>query len=256
MRANLIFYSFLLVLAVASTQVGAYFNATYLATTVFLTNSTTAHVVESTQLLISNDSMATYNQYRQAFDLSLDDWRRAIDSPFLRQHVLNPKGSISNFTFLPGPIVPTGITGGYASLTMSYDASNVTDVMAVAPRKFEYTFNSSAFNFLHTASGQSLLGNARLTFTLPVGTEIIAVYPLPDYPQPNSVGKYNSTTFSWFSGEPLQQFSFTYLMTETPQQEVLQYFSELYSNYTMEIYGIVALIIVSIATYIYIKVFR
>ena len=39
---------------------------------------------------------------------------------------IHPKASISNFTFLPGPIVPSGTAGGYASLTMSYDAANVT----------------------------------------------------------------------------------------------------------------------------------
>jgi hypothetical protein len=137
MKSSLALYSFALLLAIASSQVSAYFNATYLATTVFLTNSTTAHIVESTQLFVSNESMATYNQYRQAFNLSLDDWKRAIGSPFLTQHILNPKGSIFNFTFLPGPIVPTGTTGGYASLTMSYDAHNVTNVMLISPRKFE-----------------------------------------------------------------------------------------------------------------------
>ncbi len=256
MKASLTLISFVLLLASAQLQVSAYINATYLSTTVFLTNSTTAHVVESTQLFISNSSTSTYNQDRQAFNLSLNAWQKVIVSPFLAEHVFNPKGSISNFTFLPGPIVSGGITGGYASLTLSYDAHNVTNVVAIAPRKFEYAFNNTAFNFLHTAGGQSLLPNTRLAFMIPAGTQLESVYPLPDYPQQNTVGKYNSTSFAWFSGEPLQKFAFTYITSQTPQQEVVQYFNDVYKKYTSLVYAAMALILIAIAVYIYIKVFR
>jgi hypothetical protein len=256
MRIGLPLVSFVLLLISSQLQVCAYINATYLTTTVFLTNSTTAHVVENTQLFISNSSVTTYNQDRQAFSLSINDWQKVISSPFLVQHVFNPKGSISNFTFLPGPFVPAGTSGGYASLTMSYDAHNITNVVAIAPRKFEYSFNATSFNYLHTAGGQSLLPNTRLTLTIPGGTQVESVYPLPDYPQQNSVGRYNSTSFAWFSGEPLQKFAFVYVTTLTPQQEVVQYFEMIYNSYRIFVYAAIALILVLVAAYIYVKVFR
>jgi hypothetical protein len=255
MRVNIAF-AFLIMLILAAPQVSASFNATYLATNVFLSNSTNAHVVENIQLYISNSSTSAYIQDRQAFNLSLNDWQKAIGSPFLVEHILNPKGSISNFTFLPGPLTSTGNGGGYASLTMSYDTSNVTSVVAIAPRKFEYSFNSTVFNFLHTASGQNLPANAKLTITVPSGTQIMQIYPLPDSPQQNSVGQYNSTSFSWFSGEPLKKFTFTYVITETPQQEVIQYFEYIYGTYTNLIYLLILLAIVAIGIYGYMKIFR
>ncbi|MGA3020676.1 MAG: hypothetical protein ABSD68_01875 [Candidatus Micrarchaeales archaeon] len=255
MRGHIAF-AFLIILLATIPQVNAYFNATYLTTTVFLTNSTTARVVESIQLYIGNSSVSAYNQDRQAFNLSLNDWQKAIGSPFLVEHILNPKGSISNFTFLPGPLALVGNGGGYASLTISYEAYNVTSIIALAPRKFEYTFNSTVFNFLHTASGQSLPTNAKLTITVPIGAQIAAIYPVPDSPQQNSVGQYNSTSFSWFSGEPLKKFTFTYIVTETPQQEVVQYFNYIYSTYTSLIYMLILLAIVAIGLYIYVKIFR
>lgn len=258
MRAPLVFAAFFLLSTLAVGSVEAYFNATYLSTTVFLTNSTSAHVVEGVQLYVSNASISTYNQDRQAFNLSLGNWQKVIgSSPFLTQHILNPKSSISNFTFLPGPITPSGTGGGgYASLTMSYDAQNVTSVVSIAPRQFEYSLNSSVFNFLHTASGQSLLSSARLTITVPNGTQVVTVYPLPDFPQPNSFGQYAGTSFSWYSGEPLQNFNFIYIVTETPQQEVVQYFSSIFTDYTTLIYVLIILAVVAIAAYFYFRIFR
>jgi hypothetical protein len=172
------------------------------------------------------------------------------------EHILNPKSSISNFTFLPGPIVPAGNGGGYASLTMSYDAHDVASVNSVAPRQFEYSLNNSIFNFLHTASGQSLLPNTRLTITVPNGTQVVSMYPLPDSPQPNSFGKYSGSSFSWFSGEPLQGFNFIYIVTQTPQQEVVQYFNSVYSNYRTLVYALIMLVVAAIVIYVYIKIFR
>lgn len=254
MRHSLVLVVLLLAVSLVQHSASAYFNATYLTTTVFLTNSTSAHVVESVQLFVSNSSMATYNQDRQAFNLSLTSWQGAVMSPLLAQHILNPKGSISNFTFLPGPLVP-GANGGYASLTMSYDAQNVTNFVSVAPRKYEYTFNDSAFNYLHTASGQSLLPSTRLTFVVPSGTEVLSVYPAPDYPQPNSVGQYNSTSFAWYSGEPLSKFAFVYIMTETPQQEVINYFNGIYNNYRILVYLVILIALAGMGYYTYTRIF-
>ncbi len=257
MRASLALLSFFLLGLIATGSVSAYFNVTYLSTRVVLTNSTTAHVIEGVQLYVSNGSIATYTQDRQAFNLSLESWQKVIgESQYLTQHILNPKSSISNFTFLPGPITPAGGGGGYASLTMSYDANNITSFVSVAPRKFEYRINSSIFNYLHTASGESLFPNARLTLTVPNDTQVVAVYPLPDFPQPNSFGQYSGGSFSWYSAEPLQNFNFVYIITQTPEQEVVQYFNNLYRNYGTLIYLLVVVAVVAIAAYLYFRVLR
>ncbi len=257
MRAKLVLASFLLLVALTTGSASAYFNATYLSTTVFLTNSTSAHVIEGVQLYVSNASIATYTQDRQAFNLSLDNWQKVIGgSPFLTQHILNPKSSISNFTFLPGPITPASDGGGYASLTMSYDANNVTSVISVAPRQFEYRINSSVFNYLHTASGESLFANARLTIEVPNGTKIVSIYPLPDFPAPNSNAQYSSSSFAWYSAEPLQNFNFEYIITQTPEQEVVQYFNNVYSQYGTLIYLLIIVAVVAIAAYLYFRVLR
>ncbi len=256
MHKSLVFVAFLLAAVMLQSGVHAYFNETYLSTTVTLSNNTAAHVTESVNLYVSNSSIAQYNQYRQAVDLTLSGWQQALGSGLVVQHILNPRASISNFTLLPGPLVFSG-NGGYAALTMSYYANNVTDVANIAPRKFEYSFNSSVFNFMHTASGQSLFPASRLVVVLPGGASLVSVYPAPDSPLANVSGEYgNSSVFTWDSGEPLQKFSFVYVITETPQQEVLRYFNYVYDNYTMLVYALAALVLAAIVAYIYVKVLR
>ncbi len=250
-------FAFFVLLLMSAGNVHASFTDTNLSTTVFLTNSTTAHVVEGIQLYISNTSVSAYDQDRQTVNSTLTQLQTVIgNTPFLAQHILNPKSSIRNFIFLPGPVIPAANGAGYASLTMSYDVPNVTSVVSIAPRQFEYSFNGTVLNFLHTSSGQVLLANTRLTIMVPNGTQIVNIFPLPDYPQPNSFGKYNGTSYSWFSGEPLNNFNFVYITKQTPQQEVLQYFSGVYNRYGTLIYALVALAIIAIAFYIYTKVFR
>ena len=255
MRKSLSIAAFLMATFILQYGVSAYFNATYLSTTVSLSNSTTAHIVETITLYVSNSSIATYNQDRQAVNLTLNGWQQAVGSSLFSEHIYNPRGSISNFTYLPGPRTSSG--GGYATLTMSYYASNVTTVTDVAPRKFDYAFNNTVFSFMHTASGESLFSDSALKIIIPSGASLVSVYPAPDSPLPNALGGYaNSTTFSWNSGEPLQKFTLVYVTTETPQQEVLRYFSGLYESYTDAIYALVAVAIVAIVAYVYAKTFR
>lgn len=256
MRNGLLLSALFLFITLASGSVSASFNVTYLSTTVFLTNSTTAHIVEGVQVYVSGSSVSLYNLDRQALNLSLSKWQQVIGSSYLAEHVSNPKGSINNFTFLPGPVIAAGNGTGYASLTISYDANNVANVTSIAPRQFEYMINSSIFSFLHTASGQTLLPNTRLTITVPNGTQIASIYPLPDSPQPTSFGKYTGTSFSWYLGEPLNGFNFAYIVKQTPEQEVLQYFSNIYDNYTTFLYVLIILALAAIGVYAYTKFSR
>lgn len=257
MRRTLALAAFIFAAVMLQHGAQAYFNATYLTTTVYLGNTTTAHVVETISLYVSNSSVATYNQDRQAVNLTLNGWQQVVGSSLFAEHIFNPRGSISNFTYLPGPLVPSSSGGGYATLTMSYHSVNVTSVVNIAPRKFEYRFNSTVFSFLHTAGGQSLFPASRLNIIIPAGASLVSVYPAPDAPQPNALGGYgNATTFSWNSGEPLQKFTFAYTIMQTPQQEVVSYFSGLYRNYTVAFYALAAFVAAAIVAYIYFKTFR
>ncbi|VVB76879.1 Uncharacterised protein [uncultured archaeon] len=257
MRKSLMLAMFLVFMLVMQPRVNASFNVTYLTTSVTFTNSTTAHVVEMIDLHATDASVGQYQQYRQAFNLSLSDWQQGIGSSLMVQHIINPKSSISNFTFLPGPMSISG-HDGYAVLTLNYYAKNVTSMAVIGPRKFQYAFNATSFSFMHTASGQSLFPNAKLVLTTPAGSSLISVYPAPDFPQPNKQGAYadSNNTFTWSSGEPLQKFTFVYVTTETPQQEVVNYFTSIYQGYSALIYAAAALILAAIIIYIYIKVAR
>ena len=246
----------LIPLCLLSTNVFAYINVAYLNTTVILNKSTTAEVVETLLVNMSNSSAGLYLQDRQSINLTLGDWSYVLHTNLLIQHITSPNGSISDFTFLPGPIIDRNNRTAQAMLTMRYYASNVTTVKNIGPRKFDYTFNSAALDFEHVASGDALPQNARLNIIIPAGTRVISAYPEPDYPYPSFVGNYgNTTTFSWYQGEPLSEFKFSYLETESLQDEVINYFANLYANYTQQIYLVIIILAGILAVYIYVKVF-
>ncbi|MGC8662258.1 MAG: hypothetical protein ACP5RT_00510 [Candidatus Micrarchaeia archaeon] len=247
----------LLVLAFAILEVNAYFNVTYLNTTVILENNTNAHVTEVITIFMSNSSVEQYIRYRQAINLTLSNWNSALGTNYLIEHIINPNSGIFNFTFFPGSVMMNANGSGQAYLTMDYYVGNVTTRQMVAPRKFEYKFNSKVFSFMHTASGEALYPNSRLNIIVPKGAQIISIYPTPDYPSISAFGTYNGyTEFSWLYGEPLEKFSFIYILTETPQQEVLNYFNSLFKEYGLEIYVLFAVIILSIIIYLYLKTVR
>ncbi len=243
-----------LALALFMLEVNAYFNVTYLNTTVILQNSTKAHVIEVVTLFMSNSSVPQYMQYRQAINLTLSNWDNALGTSYLIEHIINPSSSISNFTFLPGPVMRDINGSGIAYLTMNYYVGNVTTVRVVAPRKLEYTFNDKVFNFMHTASGEALYANSRLNIIIPKGAQIVSIYPAPDYPAISAFGNYTGyNEFSWFYGEPLTKFSFSYIVTESLQQEVVNYFANLFKKYGTIIYITIAIIILAAIIYLYFK---
>jgi len=229
----------------------AYFNVTRLITTVYLGNSTSAQVSETIDVFVSNSSINQYIRDRSAVNQTLSNWQAVLNTHLLIEHIFNAKYSIKNFTLLPGPISMQG-NNATAYLTMEYTALNVTNIKEIAPRKFEYTFNDSAFNFEHTASGQQLFQNATLIFVIPKGAKVVMpIYPLPDYP----TGNYeNATKFSWFEAEPLNDFSFSYIITESLQQEVINFFANAYTEHTLYFYLTIAVILVLIAAYAYTKI--
>ncbi len=229
----------------------AFYNITFVNTTVILSGNSSAHVIETFNLYVSNASVLQYTQNRDAIGLSLSDWQNILYTNLLTQHIVSQKRSTYGFTFLPGPLV-SQFGGGQALLTMSYDVNNVTTVRNIAPRKFEYTFNDSVFNFIDTVNGQALPSNVRLNLVIPERSQILMVYPLPDLPSPSSLGDYkNLTTFSWFSGEPLSQFSFSFVSTQSLQGEVLGYFSSIYNAYKIVLYAILIAAIAAILIYVY-----
>ncbi len=234
----------------------AYYNITYTNTTVLFNGNQSAHVVEQFTLFVSNSSYSQYLSNRNAVGLSLNYWQNILYTNQLVEHIVNSGHSISQFEFLPGPLA-TGPTGGVATLTINYYINNVTLVTNTAPRRFEYTFNDSLFNFENTANGQALPNAVRLNFIIPHGATAVAIYPLPDSPQLNFISNStNVTSFSWYSGEPLSGFTFQYITTQSLQAEVLQYLQNVYSSYTAELYLTLIVAIVLIGVYSYLKIVR
>lgn len=245
---------FPLFMALLFSNAHAYFNITQVNTTMVLSqNTTSADVIETFSLYMSNQSVQAYAQDRSAYNLSLADWQNILQSSELTPHILNPKGSVSKLTFLPGSIIPHG-TGADALLIMTYTINNVSTVNEIAPRKFEYTFNDSVLNFEHTASGEALPQNIRFTLVIPKGARVVSISPLPDSPPPNFVDNYtNVTAFSWYAAEPLYHFTFSYLITQSLQQEVASYFSNIYSHENVYIYAVIVVLLVLLAIYIYVR---
>ncbi len=228
-------FSAIAVLLLLAGSLSAYMNVTYLNTTVILNQNTSARVVEIFSIYVSNSSVSQYIQDRQAINPTVTSWQQALNTNLLVEHILNPMSSVYNFKILPGPIQPS-LNGGNAKLEISYYVSNVTGAMQIAPREFMYSLNDSVFNYLHTASGEALPVNARLNIILPQGASIVSLYPLPDYPQFSFIGNYSGISeVSWFSGEPLSNLSLKYVTYQSLETEVLQYFSGVYSQYSLEI---------------------
>ena len=251
-RLHLLFIP--LVISFMFSSASAYFNVTGFNTTVVLSyNTSTARVIETFYIYMSNSSVNAYAQDRSAYKLTLSDWQNILKTSQLTPHILNPKASASNLTFLPGSLIPSG-SGADALLLLSYTMANVTTVSETAPRKFEYTLNDSVFNFEHTVSGEALPTGTRLTIIIPRGSQVISIYPLPDSPPPNFVGNYsNVTAFSWFAAEPLSKFSFSYITQQSLQTEVADYFSSIYTQDRALIYIATFLLICVLIAFIYIK---
>ncbi len=247
----IIFISFFYVLS----SVYGYYNITNINTTLILNLNQSAHVVEVFTVYVSNASLSSYQQTKDAIGITLSDWQKIIYNGGLTQHILGSGHSVYDFAFLPGPLVSIP-GGGYATLTMNYYVKNATSIKNIAPRKFEYTLNDSIFNFQAVQNGQILPSNLRFNIIIPKGSQIVTLYPLSDSPKPNFIENYtNDTIFSWYTGEPLSQFSFQYVVTESPQTEVVDYFNNLYKEYTFEIYIISGVILIVIIVYIYKKTF-
>lgn len=246
----------LLALGLLATNAYASMNITYVNTTVFLNQSSTAKVVETFLVKMTNSTVPTYLSDRQAINLTIGEWRQALSTDLLIQHVFNPNSSIKDFTFLPGPIISNNGQTAYAIITMSYIAYNITTVQNIGPRKFDYLFDSSALNFEHTASGEALPTDLRFNIVIPKGSEVSDLFPEPDYPYPNSEGTYNNDTLiSWDEGEPLSGFTFSYIVTQSLQDEVTAYFVNMYNGYTQQIYLVTIILAGMLAVYIYAKVF-
>ncbi|MDE1870713.1 MAG: hypothetical protein KGI06_00550 [Candidatus Micrarchaeota archaeon] len=229
-------------------------NASYtvknLNVTLVLNTNTSAQVTEVIRLSISNESVSQYSVDRAALNLTLSDWR-AIIGPIVTDHIINPNSSVYNFKFFPGPVTRTG-SGNYANITLLYSVSNVTFVNRIAPREYEYKFNSRIFNFEHGVSGEVLNPSTELTVILPHDGKIVSVYPIPDLPPYAFTTQYkNVTIISWLYGEPLSTFTLVYTIKESMPAEVEGFFTALYNGLGIYTYVIIALAVVLSVLYIY-----
>lgn len=255
-------FSFAMLLFLFLGNAHAYYNITFINTTLVLNSNQSARVIETMDIFISNSSVAQYIQSRNAVGTTLSYWQSLLYTKLLTEHIVNNQHSIYGFSFLAGPLL-SSYNGGTALLTMDYYVNNVTTANIIAPRSFKYVFNDSVFNFEHTTggpNGQTLPNNARLTIIIPKGARVVSIYPQPDSPSPNFVGNYTDVTaFSWDTGEPLSQFSFSYITTQSLQQEVLAYFSGIYKGgksfyiNNKVLFYLVAVILIVAAAYVYIR---
>ena len=237
---------------VVMANVYAYYNVTYINTTMVLNQNQSARVIEDFSVYVSNSSVSQYILDRAAGGLNISYWQNILYTHALTEHIVSRRQSIHNLVFLPGSLVQSD-GGGTAVFTMSYYVNNVTTMKNIAPREFEYTLNNSVFNFEQTASGQALPQNTKLNIMIPSGAQVISIYPQPDAPRPNFIGNYTNTTkFSWYSGESLQKLTFEYATRETLEEEVLGYFRGVYKTYSDILYaiGIIALVLGIVYAYL------
>lgn len=242
-----------LLLALVPANAYASYSVTHLNVTVGLNKNTSAQVTEVFTVVVSNSSVSQYSTDRIALNLTLSDWQQLMGQTLV-QHIISPTAGVYNFKFLPGAITSNG-TANVAYILMSYNVANVTTVNQTAPRTFYYRFNSRVFNFQHGASGQVLSPNTSLTFVLPSGAGIKSVYPLPDAPASAFTNDYaNITRISWFYGEPLSKFTFTFTIIEGLQAEVLQFFESVYNFFGVFTFVIIIAVILLFIVYTYLRV--
>lgn len=228
----------------------ATYNVTHINVHVYLQPNTSAHINETVIFMISNQSISQYQTDRIALNLTLSQWQGLIGQQ-LTEYIINPRGSIYNFALLPGPAVQ--VYGAYkAEMVLSYDVNNVTTVNQTSPRVFVYTMKPSVLNFEHGASGEILSPNATLNITIPAGSKINSVYPVPDYPPYGITNDYaNVTNVAWFYGEPLSRFELVFQTNQSIRSEVTAFFAKVYQTLGIYSYIIVALVILIFILYVY-----
>jgi hypothetical protein len=229
-------------------------NASYtvknLNVTITLNPNTSAQVVESLQVDISNVSVSQYSTNRAALNLSLSNWQSLI-GPLLVQHVISPNSSVYNFKFLPGPVSKQN-GQNVANIILVYYVKNITSVNETAPRVFQYKFNPRFFNFEHGASGEVLTPNTTLTMIIPQSGTITTAYPIPDLPPYVFTTNYKNTTkVSWLYGEPLSKFTLIYWVPQSIPAEVEGFFTAIYRTLGLFTYIIIAVAVILFILYVY-----
>lgn len=228
----------------------ASYNVTNINVNVYLNQNTSAHVNETLQVTITNQSIQQYQTSRVALNLTLSQWQGLIGQQLV-EHIINPRGSIYNFVLLPGPAVQDGPIYK-AALVLSYDVSNVTTVNQTSPRVFVYTLRPNVFNFQHGASGEVLSPDTTLNITIPSNARIRSVYPVPDFPPYGITNNYaNTSSILWFSGEPLSKFVLVFVVNQSIRDEVGVFFSALYGDLGIYSYLIIAVVIALFVLYVY-----
>ncbi len=243
------------VMALVAMQIaGAAYTITHITTQVALNTNNTGTVRDSFTVYLTNDSVAQYQTDRSALNFTLTNWQ-SIVGPNLVQHIINPRSGVYNFRLFPGPLVTT-ITGQQAAvIVLSYNVNNVTTVKEIAPRIFSYSFNNNVFNFVHQYSGQVLGQNTTLTVTLPHGSKLLNVYPVPDAPSNLVASNFtNVTSMTWIAQEPLSKFSLTFTTHQSIQGEVLAFFTAAYTFLGFFTYIIIIVLVLGFILYTYLKV--
>ncbi|MDE1865446.1 MAG: hypothetical protein KGH94_02295 [Candidatus Micrarchaeota archaeon] len=227
------------------------YTVTHITVHMFLNPDTSAHVNETIQLSIGNQSVQQYQTNRVALNLTLSQWQQLAGTQ-VTEHILNPKNGNYNFDLLTGPVTEVGYNTYAADLVLSYDVNNVSTVNQTSPRVFVYTLRSNVFNFQHGASGEVLSPNTTLNITVPQGSRIKSVSPIPDAPAYGITNNYaNVTTVTWYRGEPLSAFSLVFVVNQSLRDEVLAFFTGVYKTLGIYAYVLIAAVILLFVLYVY-----
>ncbi|MCL5429897.1 MAG: hypothetical protein M1504_00280 [Candidatus Marsarchaeota archaeon] len=226
-------------------------------TTMVLNTNTSAQVTDILELSVSNASVSQYSADRLSFNLTINQWQSIIGKDLI-EHIVNPKGTIYNIRFLPGPLTDS-LNGKVAYLVLMYSVSNVLTVNQTGPRTFLYTFNKNVFNFVNAQSGEVLGDNTTLTIVLPQGASVNSTYPPPDLPLNfgstyTSSSAINTTKLVWNTDEPLSKFALTFTVDESRESEVLTFFDGMYGYFGNYIYVIIGAAIVLFILYEYLRI--
>lgn len=201
----------------------------------------------------------------------LSFWSSTTELPDLRAHLNSEVVNVQNFRIIPQPMKNcnpvTNICLG--EISMNYDALPYYNINSgeiientglfsadnYKPRTTKFLVNPDAL-FFETAEVEHIIrlnSYTTLTINLPEGSKVLEVSPVPDDLEdisfPNDLNSY-----TW-KNTLLVKFSFIYETEQGLDEEVLNFFSDLYGNLDSLVFGpeglsIIVILLILFAFYV------
>lgn len=264
----------LVALLLLSSLAFADFQMKGLSVSVKLNENGTASVTESMDFVVFGQY--SMQLYESGFNNNtLTGWQQITNISDIRTHISAKYADIKPILIRPQPLDKSLSAQDvwYGQLIMSYDAApyyerdgspvNGTGVVLMdsyKPRVTRYTLNEKVFSFERTNSGDIKLSDTTtLAIEPPQNALLFYVNPITRNMH-NSTFPTQSVPLSW-SGLTLVQFSVVYEVEQSLDREVLSFFSGLQNNVlsslvSAEGFAAMALIIILVASYFYLRISR